>query len=186
MKPYSSKCLKSGELDNYNARIERHLTDMADFFSDKEGASALSDKNPLIYSVYEMTAPEESGQLSYATTILYPGKVGDEYYMTKGHFHSKENTGEIYYGMAGRGVLVMQKDGTIETIEMGDGVVAYVPPGWAHRSVNTGSEDFVFLAFYPADAGHDYGTIAEKGFLQIVVEDGGMPKLVSVSTSTRP
>ena len=182
MKPYSSKCLKSGELDNYNSRIERRLMDMADFFSDKEMVGALSDKNPLIYTVYEMTAPEEPGQLSYATTILYPGKVGDEYYMTKGHFHSKENTGEIYFGISGRGLLIMQKDGLIETTRMEEGIVAYVPPGWAHRSVNTGSENFVFLASYPADAGHDYGTIAENGFLQIVVEDDYKPKLVS----TRP
>ncbi len=188
MNPYSSRCLRSGELDNYSARLERRLMDMAEFFSDKEMVGALSDRNPLIYTVYEMTAPEEPGQLSYATTILYPGKVGDEYYMTKGHFHSKEGTGEVYYCIAGRGLLLMQKGSRVETTGMEEGVVAYVPPGWAHRSVNTGSENFVFLAFYPADAGHDYGTIAENGFSKIVVEDRDGPKLVSIrpGRSIRP
>ena len=47
---------------------------------------------------------------------------------------------------------------------MRPGTVAYVAPCWAHRTVNTGSEPFVFLAVYHGDAGHDYGTIETEGF----------------------
>ena len=64
---------------------------------------------------------------------------------------------------------------------MGPGVVAYVPPHWAHRTVNTGSEPFVFLAIYPGDAGHDYGTIETEGFPQRVVERDGQPAVVEAS-----
>ncbi len=37
------------------------------------------------------------------------------------------------------------------------------PPGWAHRSVNTGDEPYAFLAVYPGGAGHDYGWVLEHG-----------------------
>jgi glucose-6-phosphate isomerase len=52
---------------------------------------------------------------------------------------------------------------------MGPGTVAYVPPNWAHRTVNTGEEPFVFFAVYPGQAGHDYGTIEKTGFPQRVL-----------------
>ena len=51
--------------------------------------------------------------------------------------------------------------------------IVYVPPYHAHRTINTGNEPFIFLAVYPSDAGHDYGSIAEKGFSKIVVEKDG-------------
>ena len=46
---------------------------------------------------------------------------------------------------------------------MTPGVIGYMPPGWAHRSVNTGSEEYQFLAVYPGSAGHDYGWVVENG-----------------------
>ena len=59
------------------------------------------------------------------------------------------------------------------------GKVLYVPPRWAHRSVNTGSqEDLVTLYIYPAHAGHDYGTIETRGFHKLVVERDGKPQVI--------
>lgn len=49
------------------------------------------------------------------------------------------------------------------------GTVNYVPGGWAHRSVNVGSEPLVFFAAYVGDAGHDYGTIESEGFPVIIL-----------------
>jgi len=46
---------------------------------------------------------------------------------------------------------------------MGPGTLAYVPPRWAHRSVNSGDHPYVTLAVYPAQAGHDYLAIEESG-----------------------
>ncbi len=45
-------------------------------------------------------------------------------------------------------------------------------------TVNTGGEPFVFLAVYPGDAGHDYGTIETDGFKQAVVERDGQAVIV--------
>jgi glucose-6-phosphate isomerase len=43
--------------------------------------------------------------------------------------------------------------------------MVYVPPLWAHRSVNTGdAEPLVSFCVYPAHAGHNYGDIQTEGF----------------------
>lgn len=166
----------TGILTNYTDKIERRLKDMKGFFLDEEGA----DEEVLIYEVFAVSAPKEEGQLSYATTIIYPGKIGQEFFMTKGHYHRKEGAAEVYVCLGGKGILLIQtKDGKVSHIEMEKGTVGYVPPHHAHRTVNVGKDNFVFLAVYPSDAGHDYGEIEEKGFSKIVVEedsvvDGGV------------
>jgi glucose-6-phosphate isomerase len=134
--------------------------------------------DPLVYEVLQYDVPEEVGQLICCTTVLHPGTVGDEYFMTKGHFHSVRDTGELYLGCSGHGyLLLMTEDGGRSASPMGPGTVAYVPPYWAHRTVNTGDEPFVFFAVYPGQAGHDYGTIAESGFAQRVLRTPEGPVL---------
>ena len=49
--------------------------------------------------------------------------------------------------------------------------VGYIPPGWAHRTVNVGEEPFRFLAVYPGAAGHDYGFVEEHGMGARVYKD---------------
>jgi len=99
------------------------------------------------------------------------------YFMTKGHFHLRE-TAEIYFCLRGQGYLLTQNNrGEVHTIQMSPGVLGYIPPGQGHRTLNTGPEEFVFLAVYPADAGHNYRVIEEKGFARIMVEEKGHPQL---------
>ena len=116
----------------------------------------------------------------YGTSIVHPGKVGDEYWMTKGHFHAVLETAEVYYCLQGEGMMVMETpEGDWAVEELRPGRVLYVPPRWAHRSVNTGADqDLVTLYVYPAHAGHDYGTIQSRGFRKLVVERDGRPCVI--------
>jgi len=99
--------------------------------------------------------------------------------MTKGHFHSREGTAEIYFGLRGRGYLLTQThDGQVSVIEIVPGTVAYIPPFWTNRTINIGDEKFVFFGVYPGDAGHNYGSIEEGGFAKLVVEKNGKPAVV--------
>ncbi len=165
--------LEEGILENYTERVMRRASDMVNFYQNNEALEKMiKNGNPTIYEVYAVTN-EGEGELSYAITILHSGKVGDEYFMTKGHYHEKRDRGELYIGLLGKGLLLMQKEEEARWIEMERGKIVYVPPYFAHRSINTGNEDFVFLAIYPGDAGHDYGSIAEKGFAKIVVDERG-------------
>jgi glucose-6-phosphate isomerase len=125
----------------------------------------------LIYEVHEL---ETTGHMKLALTVMRPGKVGNEFHMTKGHFHEYESAGEVYYCLKGRGLILMQtRDDETAEIWMGPGAVAHIPPGWAHRSVNVGDEELMLLAIYPRTAGHDYAGIEERGFLKRAVEENG-------------
>ena len=75
-------------------------------------------------------------------------------------------------------MLLMQVEDRFSSLRMGRNTVAYVPPYWAHRSINVGNEQLVFFAVYPGNAGHDYGTIEREGFSRRVVQRDGEPTLV--------
>lgn len=182
MEPFSSQLdLLAGTLEPSARILRRHLSDMQEMYADREGIRRMLEggQDPLIYEVYLSPVPEVEGQLPYSTTIIYPGKVGHEFFMTKGHFHVKRDRAEIYLGLAGEGHLVMQKeDGTVRSQRMAPGTAAYVPPFWAHRTVNTGTVPFAFFAVWPGDAGHDYRTIETTGFAKMMVSRNGRAVLV--------
>jgi glucose-6-phosphate isomerase len=166
-----------------NAKItRRYLQDMSTYYVDTVAVEHIlnTEGNRLIYEVQAADLPEVEGQILYCTTTIYPGKIGAEYHMTKGHYHLKRDRAEVYLGTAGQGYLLLQQEGSaIRSIPMCTGTAAYVPANWAHRTVNTGDEPFIFFAAWPGDAGHDYGTIEQKGFAMALVEHLGKPTLIN-------
>lgn len=172
--------LQDGTIPAAPEVVERRLREMQGLYADAPAEAALLATNPLIYRVYNATQnPKVEGQLLYSTTVIYPGRVGDEFFMTKGHFHAKGDRAEVYYGLRGEGYLLLQTpEGEVRAQPMTPGTAAYVPPYWGHRTINTGADNFVFLAVFPADAGYDYKTIAERGFPQILVARDTGPTLV--------
>ena len=137
--------------------------------------------DPLVYEFFEVGVPETPGDVAYGPSITYPGKVGDEYYMTKGHFHTVLETAEVYYCLRGHGVMLMEApEGDVEAQELTSGQAVYVPRRYAHRSINiSASEPLVTFFAFPGHAGHDYKAIETKGFRKLVVERGGKPTLIN-------
>ncbi len=167
--------LQNGLSPNH-ASIKRKLSDMKGIYlNDEELNKMVKKEDILVYEFYNVNVPEKSSDLAYGTTILYPGKVGKEYFMTKGHFHSILETAEIYYCIRGTGFMLMEcPEGKVEIQEFQPGISVYVPPRYAHRSINTSSNSPLITFFaYRADAGHDYGTIEEKGFRTLIIEQDG-------------
>src|SRR5660398_204884 len=70
---------------------------MKDMFCDEQAFAELVKENPLIYTFYDMAAPATDLDLAFGTSICQPGKVGQEYFMTKGHYHEVFGTAEVYY-----------------------------------------------------------------------------------------
>lgn len=159
---------------------KRYLSQMKDMYWDTQAAEdILKTDDPVIYEFYELGCPERPGDLSFGTTILYPGKVGREYYMTKGHFHTVLETAEIYYTLDGEGYMVMENpEGHTLEMPLKKGQAVYVPRRYAHRTVNTGDCPLVLFYTFAADAGHDYGTIESKGYHNLIVEDNGQPSVI--------
>ena len=172
--------LPGAKLSVYDVHIVRTLSAMAEQYADADTyARMLAQEDTVLYEVYQLERPEAPGELLTGISVLHPGKVGDEYFMTKGHFHAEMGTAEVYYCLQGQGLIVMETpEGDVAVEEMAPGRVLYVPPRWAHRSVNTGTEDLITFFVCPGNAGHDYGSIEERGFRKIVVERNGEPVVV--------
>lgn len=167
-------------LADFDRHIVRRLSSMPGQYYDQAAyAAMLAQDDVILYEVYEIARPEVAGELMTGLSIVHPGKVGDEYFMTKGHFHAVLETAEIYYCLRGQGYMLMetpQGDWALE--ELLPGNVLYIPPYWSHRSINTGGEKLVTFFAYPGHAGHDYATIERFGFRKRVVERNGQPTVV--------
>jgi glucose-6-phosphate isomerase len=173
---------RDGIMDDPDNHIQRFLSKLTGMFYDRAAAERHLQEHGdvLLYEVYEKKIPEADGELQFCSSITHPGKIGDEYFMTKGHFHARRDTAEVYYTIRGRGYMLMEtEDGSqFELGEMLPGRTVYVPPFWAHRSINIGDEPLISLPVYPGDAGHDYGSIETAGFKHVVVERSGKPTVI--------
>ena len=112
--------------------------------------------------------------------MAVPGRIGNEYFLTKGHLHSWREAAEIYIGLTGEGMMLLEDEasGDSRMAPLTANQVVYVPGRTAHRTVNTGTVPLTYIGVYPAAAGHDYGAIAERNFRCVVVERNGAPALV--------
>ena len=165
---------------HYDNHIKRYLSNMEGQYLDQDAyRDRLNEEDSLLYEVYELKRPEVAGEILHGISIIHPGKVGDEYHMTKGHFHSVLETAEIYYTLKGEGYMVMENpEGDCSVEKLTPGSVLYVPPRWAHRSVNVGTEeDLVMFFAYPGDAGHNYATIETQGFRKLILENDGKAEI---------
>jgi glucose-6-phosphate isomerase len=165
----------------YDHHIRRHLSAMKGQYLDSAAFdSAMTEGDRLLYEVYELRRPEIAGELLHGISIVHPGKVGDEYHMTKGHYHAVLETGEIYYCLKGSGYMVMETpEGEWAVEPLYPGRVLCVLPRWAHRSVNTSAaEDLITFFVYPGNAGHDYGTIETQGFRKLIVARDSQPTII--------
>jgi glucose-6-phosphate isomerase len=161
--------------------LSRTIADLAGVFGDEAARLALAPST-LIYRVQSHlpVAAGTEGGLFWGTTFLQPGLVGDEYFMTKGHFHAKRDHGEYYVACSGEGALIlMDEDRRTRFEPMRPGSVHYVPSCMAHRVANTGASVLSFFACWPSDAGHDYDSILRDGFSARLRCVGGQPELVS-------
>jgi glucose-6-phosphate isomerase len=139
---------------------------MKALFLDQEAVNErLQQEDPVIYEVYELPHPNDETDLLVNITVLFAGKIGDEHYMTKGHFHREPDTAEAVIGIAGKGEMVVQnREGQLRSLAVLPGYISYAGGGWGHRVINTGEEQLVFFAVSGANIVHDYETAQRLNF----------------------
>lgn len=166
----------SGDFSGAEQVAVRRLSDMAAWYQDQAAVQRLLAEDPVIYRVYTPAQPREAIGLLAANTVIEPGRVGDEYFMTKGHFHTDSHAAEIYLTLSGQGYLLLQnRSGRFEVQDMQPGALNFIPGAWAHRTLNTGDSPLVFFAVWPVGAGHDYDSIREHGFKKrVFASDRGL------------
>ena len=131
-----------------------------------EAARRAMDPSTVVYRVQAwcpVAEGTEGGQF-WGSTIVEPGQVGSEYFMTHGHFHRKRDRTEFYGTIEGQGALILMNENRETWMEvMSPGTLHFIAPYMAHRVANTGTGPLRFVACWPSDAGHDYEAIRKQG-----------------------
>jgi glucose-6-phosphate isomerase, archaeal len=170
----------TGALDGASY-LERRLSGLRGCFADAQAYNdALAQGDPLVYRVGSLEPAAGDGQLNYAIGTLMPGRVGAEYYLTKGHLHAWRPAAEVYLGLQGEGMMLLEDEATGAThaVPLVAHSAVYVPGHTAHRTINTGAVPLTYIGVYPAAAGHDYGAIAARNFGSVVVSVAGQPTVI--------
>jgi glucose-6-phosphate isomerase, archaeal len=168
--------IDDGSLEGATGRYEKRLSELAGLYADEAAfeAALAEGGDRVVYAVEDFRPSSRDGDLIFGVTRMVPGKIGREYFVTRGHIHAKSNRPELYYGQKGRGLMLMESpDGETRVAAIETNSACYVPPFWIHRSVNVGDEDLVMLFAYPADSGQDYDVIARTGGMRKRVMDDG-------------
>jgi glucose-6-phosphate isomerase, archaeal len=157
----------AGQLEGATNRYVKTLGDLEGLYDDTAAFDALltrEGREALAYEVTDFKPSANAGDMIIGVTRMRSGRVGREFFLTRGHIHARGNRPEMYYGESGRGVMLLESpEGEIRTVEIDPRTICYVPPFWIHRSINVGGEDLVMTFAYPADSGQDYAIIEEAG-----------------------
>lgn len=180
---YCDVAVSEGLLKGGNGHYKKTYDNLVGLYAD---SSAFQDMlaeraGQVAYEVTSYTPGDKVSDLIMGVTRMEPGKVGDEYFLTRGHIHANGDRPEIYYGQSGTGVMQLESpEGEVRLVEIRPQGICYVPPFWIHRSVNTGAEDLVMVFAYPSDSGQDYGIIERSGGMRVRIVDDGAGGWTSV------
>lgn len=160
--------------------IVKTLGQLKDIFMNEHAREAM-DPNTVVYRVQAWCPVPQGteGAQFWGTTVIEPGLVDAEYFMTHGHFHEKRNRTEYYATVEGEGALILMDESRKTWMEpMSPGTLHFIPPSVAHRVANTGAVPLRLVACWPSDAGHDYAEIQQSGFSARLLRVNGKASLV--------
>jgi len=130
--------------------------------------------------------PVANQGLRFDITVVLPGKIGQEYIKTFGHYHPRVpgqewTYPEVYQVLSGKAHFLMQeggevdgetKDFAIADFEPGD--ILVIPPFYGHATVNPGPEPLVMANWVAREFSSSYEPIrARKGMAYYNVEYKG-------------
>jgi len=136
--------------------IIRKLKDMQNRYKN------INNNNPekIIYKVYI----KDFKTFELGLTIIEPGKINKEFFMTKGHKHLKKRK-EIYILLEGKGKLLIENK-KIKIINLKKDKPTIIPSNSGHRLINTGKTKMKVITIYSKDAGHNYNFKFKKRFFK--------------------
>lgn len=181
--------VSNGLLAGASSKYQKKLSDLSGLYHDQKAfeASLKEQGDVIVYEVTDHRPSDASGDLIFGVTRMSPGRIGNEFYLTRGHIHALGNRPEIYRGEAGEGLMLMESpEGETRIVEIRPNTICYVPPFWIHRSVNTGSTDLVMSFCYPSDSGQDYSVIEKTGGMKTRIISDGTGWQAVANTQYRP
>jgi glucose-6-phosphate isomerase len=163
----------TGSASGLTSHYEKVFADLSGVYQQASGDGSISEGD-VAYEVFSTPHTVLPGALTVGTSIVKPGRIGDEFALTRGHLHRIADRAEMYFGLHGHGVMLLENvEGDVHALDILPGHLVYVPGGWIHRSVNVGSELLVTLFCYSADSGQNYDIVEQSGGMKkLVVDDG--------------
>jgi len=171
--------LADGRMEPHTVHDVRRASQLAEQFHDQAAVKkVISNGDPIVYEIYHHLFLTDKSDMAMGMSVILAGTIGNEYYMTKGHIHERDDQAEIYYCIQGEGLLLMDdmKD-DFQACNFSNGTAVHIPPQYAHRVVNTGKVPLIFVSAFHQAAGHAYDLVAKMGFAKIVTEVNGKPEL---------
>ena len=111
--------IETGQLQGATNRYVKTFRDLEGLYEDEAAlATVISERGDAVaYEVTDYKPSANTGDLIIGVTRMEPGKIGREYFMTRGHIHAKPNRPEMYYGESGFGVMLLESpSGDVRTI----------------------------------------------------------------------
>lgn len=156
------------------------LGQLENIFGNEEARRKMNPET-VVYRVQAWCPVPEGteGAQFWGATVIEPGQVDSEYFITHGHFHRKRHRTEFYATIQGEGALILMDETRKTWMEtMSSGSLHFIPPNVAHRVANSGQGPLRFVACWPSDAGHDYDVVRHSGFGARLLSVNGKPSLV--------
>ena len=99
-----------GELVGATNRYVKTLADLGGLYEDEAAFRALKEElgSTVVYEVTDFKPSTNPGDMIVGVTRMRAGKVGREFFLTRGHIHANANRPEMYYGESGRGVMLLE------------------------------------------------------------------------------
>ena len=110
-----------GQLVGATSRYVKTLADLEGLYEDAVAFDALKGVmgDEVAYEVTDYKPSANPGDMIIGVTRMLPGKVGREYFLTRGHIHANANRPEMYYGESGCGLMLLESpEGEIRTVEI--------------------------------------------------------------------
>ncbi|ALU11582.1 glucose-6-phosphate isomerase [Ignicoccus islandicus DSM 13165] len=134
----------------------------------------------IAYWMYRKAIPAEIGGVRGDVTLVYPGELpSGELIKTHGHYHPESPWGErwpeLYGILRGKALFVLQdlKGERVRLVEVEEGDLIMVPPGYGHVMVNVGEEELVTFNYVSELFSSEYGPYKERrGAAVYVVRKG--------------
>jgi len=167
----------------------RHRQDISAVLYDRQ-AGEIEE----LYYMYRDIALDEDRELvrrsglRYDITVIVPGRLGDEYVKTAGHYHpEKAGTGltypEVYEVLHGRAHYLLQRPHPGETGQLdsviliaakpGDKVL--IPPHFGHITINPGDDYLVMSNWVAREFSSVYEPMRESGggaYFELYTDEG--------------
>lgn len=158
-------------MEGENVIKEQVLLRDADHFQEKNPDL---DPETVLMEIHTNPSSEKRGHLDWQTIIVHPHKVGDEYNMSHGFFHKRNDSEDYYWCAQGEGLLMMMdRNGGCWCEELEEGSLHHIEDDLAVRLINISDVPLIVSHCYPSEAGLDYETVKNNPFPCHIYEDDG-------------